>query len=59
MSCHVVFLEHIPSFSIPYATHGLTRSNLIRIDPFFKNYDGEGFKLKKDNIIPMWRVVGS
>ena len=53
MSCHVVFLEHILFFSIPYATHGMTRSNLIRIDPFFKDYDGEGFKPIKDNIIPM------
>ena len=39
MSYHVVFLEHIPFFSIPYATHDLARSNLIRMDPFSKDYD--------------------
>jgi hypothetical protein len=31
---HVVFLEHIPFFSIPSTTHSLTKSDLIRIDPF-------------------------
>jgi hypothetical protein len=31
---HVVFLEHIPFFSIPSTTHSLTKSDIIRIDPF-------------------------
>jgi histone deacetylase 1/2 len=35
MSRHVVFLEHIPFFSIPSTTHGLTRPDIIHIDPFF------------------------
>ena len=39
MSRHIVFLEHIPFFSIPYATHDLTRSNLIHIDPFYEDYN--------------------
>jgi len=34
VSHHVVFLEHIPFFSIPSITHSLTKSDLIRIDPF-------------------------
>ena len=34
---HVVFLEHIPFFYIPFSTHDLTRSDLIRIDPFSKD----------------------
>jgi len=37
VSCHVVFLEHIPFFSIPSTTHSLTKSDIIRIDPFFKD----------------------
>ena len=36
---HVVFLEHIPFFSISSITHNLTRPDLIRIDPFFKDSD--------------------
>ena len=35
VSRHVVFLEHIPFFSIPSTTHNLTRSDIIRIDPLF------------------------
>jgi len=34
VSRHVVFLEHIPFFSIPSITHSLTKSDLISIDPF-------------------------
>ena len=34
MSRHVIFLEHIHFFSIPSSIHDLTRSDLIRIDPF-------------------------
>jgi len=34
VSRHVVFLEHIPFFSIPSTTHSLTKSDLIHIDPF-------------------------
>jgi hypothetical protein len=34
VSRHVVFLEHIHFFSIPSNTHSLTKSDLIRIDPF-------------------------
>ena len=34
MSRHVVFLEHIPFFSIPSTTHCLTRYDLIHIDLF-------------------------
>lgn len=39
VSLHVVFLEHMPLFSISSTTHSLTRSGLIRIDPFFKDSD--------------------
>ena len=39
VSRHVVFLEHIPFFSIPSTTHTLTRSDLIRIDPFSEDSD--------------------
>jgi len=35
VSRHVVFLEHIPFFSIPSTTHSLTKTDLIHIDPFF------------------------
>jgi hypothetical protein len=34
VSRHVVFLEHIPFFSISSTTHSLTKSDLIHIDPF-------------------------
>ena len=37
MSCHVVFLKHIPFFSIPSTTHALIRFDLIHIDPFSKD----------------------
>jgi len=37
VSRHVVFLEHIPFFSIPSTTHNLIKSDLIRIDPFSKD----------------------
>jgi len=36
VSRHVVFLEHIPFFSIPSTTYSLTKSDLIHIDPFFE-----------------------
>ena len=39
MSRYIVFCEHIHFFSIPYATHNLTRSDLIHIDPFFEDFD--------------------
>jgi hypothetical protein len=39
VSRHVVFLEHIPFFSIPSITHNLTRSDLICIDTFFEDSD--------------------
>ena len=39
VSHHVVFLEHIPFFSIPSSTHDLTRSDLIRIDSFIEDSD--------------------
>jgi hypothetical protein len=39
VSRHVVFLEHIPFFSIPSTTHNLTRPDIIRIDLFFKDSD--------------------
>lgn len=39
VSRHVVFLEHIPFFSIPSTTHSLTKSDLIRIDPFSTDSD--------------------
>jgi hypothetical protein len=35
VSRHVIFLKHIPFFSISSTTHNLTRSDIIRIDPFF------------------------
>ena len=37
VSRHVVFLKHIPFFSIPASTHNLTKSELIHIDPFSDN----------------------
>lgn len=39
MSHHVVFLEYIPFFSISSTTHNLTTSDLIRINPFFEDFD--------------------
>src|SRR5438270_13593353 len=39
ISRHVVFLEHIPFFSILSTTHNLTKSHLLRIDPFFEESD--------------------
>jgi hypothetical protein len=39
MSCHVVFLEHIPFFSISSTTHSLIRSDLICIDSFSEDSD--------------------
>ena len=41
MSRHVVFLEHIPFFSIPSTTHSLTKPDLIRIDPFSEDSDND------------------
>jgi hypothetical protein len=37
VSRHVVFLEHIPFFSIPSTTHSLIKFDLIRINPFFED----------------------
>ena len=37
VSCHVVFLEHISSFSISSSIHDLTRYDLLRIDPFYED----------------------
>ena len=37
VSRHVVFLEHIPFFSIPDSPHELTKSDLFNIDPFSDN----------------------
>ena len=34
VSRHVVFLEHIPFFSVPASSHNMTQNDLIRIDPF-------------------------
>jgi hypothetical protein len=39
VSYYVVFLEHIPLFSIPSTTHSLTRLGIIHIDPFSKDSD--------------------
>jgi hypothetical protein len=39
VSCHVVFLEHIPFFSIPSTIHSLTKPDFIRIDPFSEDSD--------------------
>jgi hypothetical protein len=36
VSHHVIFLKHIPFFSISSTTHNLTRPDIIRIDPFFR-----------------------
>jgi len=41
VSRHVVFLEHIPFFSIPSTTHSLTKTNLIHIDPFSEDSDND------------------
>jgi hypothetical protein len=37
VSRHVVFLEHIPFFSIPSTTYNWTKSDIICIDPFFED----------------------
>jgi hypothetical protein len=37
VSRHVIFLEHIPFFSISSTTHSLTKTDLIYIDPFSKD----------------------
>lgn len=34
VSRHVVFLEHIPFFSIPSASSSFSQSDLIYLDPF-------------------------
>ncbi|TXG68486.1 hypothetical protein EZV62_003421 [Acer yangbiense] len=39
MSRHVMFLEHVPFFSISTSTHDMTKSDLIRIDHFSDNTD--------------------
>jgi len=39
VSHHVVFLEHIPFFSITCTTHSLTKSDLIHIDLFSEDSD--------------------
>jgi hypothetical protein len=39
VSHHVVFLKHIPFFSITCTTHSLTKSDLIHIDLFSDNSD--------------------
>jgi len=39
VSCYVVFLEHIPFFSILSTTHSLTRPGISHIDPFSKDSD--------------------
>ena len=38
VSSHVVFLEQKPFFSIPFATHDLTRSDFICIDNFSEDF---------------------
>ena len=37
VSRHVVFLEHIPFFSISSTTYSLTKTDLIHIDPFYED----------------------
>jgi len=39
VSHHVIFLVHIPFFSIPSITHNLTTFDLIRTDHFSKDSD--------------------
>jgi hypothetical protein len=39
VSHHVIFLVHIPFFSIPSITHNLTTFDLIRTDYFSKDSD--------------------
>ncbi|KAH7571721.1 hypothetical protein JRO89_XS04G0125500 [Xanthoceras sorbifolium] len=39
VSRHVVFLEHIPFFSIPAVAHNVTKSDLIHIDLFSDHTD--------------------
>jgi len=41
VSRHIVFLVHIPFFSIPSTTHSLTKPKLIRIDPFSEDSDSQ------------------
>ncbi|XP_019427158.1 PREDICTED: uncharacterized protein LOC109335479 [Lupinus angustifolius] len=40
ISRHVVFLEHLPFYSIPSDSQNITRSDLIHIDPFVADIDG-------------------
>jgi hypothetical protein len=39
VSRHVVFLKHVPLFSIPSTIYSLTKIDLIRIDYFSKDSD--------------------
>ncbi|XP_022873539.1 uncharacterized protein LOC111392423 [Olea europaea var. sylvestris] len=43
VSRHVMFLEHIPFFSISDNTHDITKIDLIHIDPFFNNINSPLF----------------
>jgi len=43
VSRHVVFLKHIFFFSIPSTTHSLTKSDIIRIDPFSEDSGNDTF----------------
>jgi len=51
VSYHVVFFEHIPFFSILSITHSLTRFDLIRIDPFFKDSDNLSSRVSSTSIL--------
>ena len=39
VSRHVVFMEHISFFSIPFPSHTVTKADLIHIDPFSDDAD--------------------
>ena len=51
---HVVFLEHIPFFSISSITHNLTKPDLIRIDPFFKDSDSLSSQVPSTSNTPLY-----
>jgi len=52
VSRHVVLLKHIPFFSIPSTTYSLTRSDLICIDSFSKNFDSLLFQVPSTSDTP-------
>jgi hypothetical protein len=48
----MLFLEHIPFFSIPSTTHSLTRPNIIHINPFSEDSDSLSFQVPSTSNTP-------